>query len=207
MKRFLITAVPALLTLACIATTPTTAQMPTAEATSTPALNITSSMMETLGPLPDPETPAPGMVSVWVFFAMAGDDNMTPVPAARSVVQTDSHTELIRLTLEELLKGPTDAEKAAGMNSWFSAGTAHALSGVLENNNEYTVLFSGLNTLIPNASTSAGSQMLISQLNSTMFQFGFVGSVIYTLEGDCGAFWEWLQMGCHTVTRAEWEAG
>ncbi len=49
--------------------------------------------------------------------------------------------------------------------------------------------------------------MLLSQLDSTMFQFDFVQRVNYTLEGNCDDFWEWLQMGCHIVTRAEWEAG
>jgi spore germination protein GerM len=147
------------------------------------------------------------VVSVWVYYTMASDENMTPVPVARSVPDSDVPATLVRSTLQELMKGPTDAEKAAGLISWFSPATANDVSGVTGNNNEYTVTFTELDTLIPNASTSAGSQMLLSQLNSTMFQFDFVGSVTYTLEGNCDAFWEWLQSGCYTVTRAEWEAG
>ncbi|MBN2084015.1 MAG: GerMN domain-containing protein [Anaerolineales bacterium] len=197
-------------TLACNISTPIATDgpaVPTASILTLPAQNTQGAMptvSETWSPVQSPE---PGTVSVWVFFTMAADENMTPVPATRSVPQTDNEAVLVRSTLKELLKGPTDAEKAAGLTSWFSPATADAVAGVIGVGGEYTVDFTGLNTLIPNASTSAGSQMLMSQLNSTVFQFDFVQSVGYTLDGDCAAFWEWLQMGCHTVTRAEWEAG
>jgi len=147
------------------------------------------------------------MMSVWVFFTLAADENMTPVPAARLIPETDSPAVRVRQTLGELLKGPTDAEKAAGLTSWFSAETADTLVDVTGNNHEYTLAFTGLTTLIPNASTSAGSRMLLSQLNSTVFQFDFVDSVNCTLEGNCDDFWQWLQRDCHIVTRAEWETG
>jgi hypothetical protein len=138
---------------------------------------------------------------------MASDENMTPVPVARTVPASDIPAELVSSTLKELLRGPTDAEKDAGLTSWFSSATADALTQAVGIGGEFTVDFTGLNILIPNASTSAGSQMLLSQLNSTMFQFDFVQTVQYMLGGDCSAFWEWLQSGCHPVTRAEWESG
>jgi hypothetical protein len=153
------------------------------------------------------EPPSPGTVDVWVFYTLAADENMTPVPVARTVPDSDNDAMLVHSTLTELLKGPTDAEKAAGLTSWFSPATAGAVTGVVMDNGDFTILFTGLNAIIPNASTSAGSQMLLSQLNSTVFQFDFVQTAHYELDGDCAAFWEWLQMGCHAVTRAEWEAG
>jgi spore germination protein GerM len=205
MKRLLIAAFPMLFTLACIASTPTAGSITVVDGTPAPTLMTPSPTAEIIDTTAVVETPAEGMVNVWVFFTMAADENMTPVPAARSVPQTDNEAVLVRTTLKELLKGPTDAEKAAGLISWFSPATADAIAGVAGVGGEYTVDFTGLNTLIPNASTSAGSQMLMSQLNSTVFQFDFVQSVGYTLDGDCAAFWEWLQMGCHTVSRAEWE--
>ncbi len=205
MKRLLFAAFPMLFALACIAATPTAGPMTVVDGTPAPTLMTPSPTAENLETPAVAETPEEGMVNVWVFFTMAADENMTPVPAARSVPQTDNEAVLVRTTLKELLKGPTDAEKAAGLISWFSGATADAITGVAGVGGEYTVDFTGLNTLIPNASTSAGSQMLMSQLNSTLFQFDFVQSVGYTLDGDCAAFWEWLQMGCHTVSRAEWE--
>jgi hypothetical protein len=55
--------------------------------------------------------------------------------------------------------------------------------------------FHDLRTVIPNASTSAGSGMLLAQLDATVFQFDSVSSVVYRIEGDCEAFNEWLQFG------------
>ena len=205
MKRVLIVAFPVLFSLACIAATPTAGPNTVVGETPAPTLMTPSPTAEIIDTPAVVETPAEGMVNVWVFFTMAADENMTPVPAERYVPQTDNPAELVRTTFKELLKGPTDAEKAAGLISWFSGATAGAITGVAGVGGEYTVDFTGLNMLIPNASTSAGSQMLMSQLNSTVFQFDFVQSVGYTLDGNCAAFWEWLQMGCHTVSRAEWE--
>ena len=199
MKRLLIAILPVLPLLACMASTPAVTEAP-----ALPTGTALPTVTETRSPVQSPE---PGMMSVWVFFTMAADENLTPVPAARSVPRTDNRAVLVRATLKELLKGPTDPEKSAGLTSWFSPATVDAVAGVIGVGGEFTVDFIGLNTLIPNASTSAGSLMLLSQLNSTIFQFDFVQSVTYTLEGNCDAFWEWLQMGCHTVTRAEWEAG
>jgi hypothetical protein len=189
MKRFLIASFPMLTMLGCIASTPA----------ATPTSTLTA-------PSPTVEITAAVETNVWVFFTIAADESMTPVPVARTVPETNSHETLVLSTLKELLKGPTDAEKGKGLASWFSPATAGAAIDVVWDGDFFTVVFQGLNNLIPNASTSAGSQMLLSQLDSTMFQFDFVQSVNYTLEGNCDDFWEWLQMGCHIVTRAEWEA-
>lgn len=194
--------------LACIMATPTAGQMTlVVDGTPAPTVKTPSPTVETLDTSAVVETPVEGMMNVWVFFTMAADVNMTPVPVARTVEASDIQAVLVHLTMKELLKGPTDEEKGKGLTSWFSSATAGAASGVFGDGDIFTVDFEGLNTLIPNASTSAGSQMLMSQLNSTMFQFDFIQSVGYTLDGNCGAFWEWLQMGCHTISRAEWETG
>ncbi|MGB7536974.1 MAG: GerMN domain-containing protein [Anaerolineales bacterium] len=208
MRRIVLLTAPIWLSLACIATTPAATQ----EGPAATQTGITLVHLETDSVMPGiteaagaTQAQATGTVSVWVFFTMAADENMTPVPVARAVPETDIQASLIHSTLRELLKGPTDAEKGTGLTSWFSPATAGAASSVIGEGDFFTADFAGLNTLIPNASTSAGSQMLLSQLNSTMFQFEFVQSVTYTLGGNCSAFWEWLQSGCHTVTRAEWE--
>jgi hypothetical protein len=191
LKRLLIGFFPVLLLLGCNASIP--------DATAWPAETVTTEALA--------QSPESRMMSVWVFFTPAADENMTPVPAARTIPETDSREELLQLTLKELVKGPTDTERAKELTSWFSPVTADAVSDVVWDGDFYTVVFQGLNTLIPNASTSAGSQMLLSQLNSTVFQFDFVESVNYTLEGNCDDFWQWLQRDCHIVTRVEWETG
>jgi hypothetical protein len=62
--------------------------------------------------------------------------------------------------------------------------------------------FGDLRSVIPNASTSAGSRLL-SQLDATVFQFPTVTSVTYRIDGSCQAFGEWLQVdGCVPRTRS-----
>lgn len=167
--------------------------------------------LETESPIPvatetsaEPDAPE-GMTTVWVYYSDAS--TFLPVAVARFVPATDNQAVLVHSTLKELVKGPTEAEKNSGLYSWFSAETTGTVIGMAAAGGDFTADFTGWKTLIPNASTSAGSQILLSELNSTMFQFDFVYIVNYTLDGDCAAFWEWLQMGCHPVTRAEWEAG
>jgi hypothetical protein len=151
--------------------------------------------------------PTTDLTTVWVFFTMAGDENMTPVPVARTVRNSEDPNRLVVEAMGKLFYGPSDAEKEAGFTSWFHPAASFGWSIEVREDGDFTVDFQDLDDLIPNASTSAGSRMLLSQLNSTLFQFEVVQTVHYTLRGDCAAFWEWLQMDCHPVTRVEWEAG
>jgi spore germination protein GerM len=210
MKRLMLMTISAGVFFACTLTattalpsaaTPTATQIPPVhfETNSVPA--------DTTVPTNVPETTPPPEVDVLVYFTMADDVEMTPVPVARTIPNSDNFAVLVRATMEQLLQGPTDAEKAQGLISWFSAATAHSLTSVGSYNDVLDMDFAGWKTIIPNASTSAGSQMLLSQLNSTLFQFPSVQRVDYTLDGDCAAFWEWLQSDCHSVTRADWENG
>jgi hypothetical protein len=182
MKRFFLITIPIGVLFACTVAT-TTAVPLTATPTAT-------------------QTP-PQEISVLVYFTMSNDVEMTPVRVPRIVPNSENLAPIVHSTLEELLKGPTDAEKAQGLISWFSPTTAHSLTSVTVSGGEIAINFSGLNSIIPNASTSAGSQMLLSQLNGTVFQFPSLQNIHYSLDGDCAAFWEWLQYDCHVVTRGE----
>lgn len=110
----------------------------------------------------------------------------------------------LRTALDALLAGPTPAEREAGVESWFSKETSGALrSAQVDSAGHAVVDFDDLRAIIPNAASSAGSRLLLVELNGTVFQFPEVDSVEYRMEGSCDAFWDWLQYGCHTVTRAE----
>jgi hypothetical protein len=61
--------------------------------------------------------------------------------------------------------------------------------------------FEDLRALIPNASSSAGSALLLEELNTAVFSVEGVRSVDYLIEGSCDRFWEWLQYGCQTIDR------
>jgi len=110
----------------------------------------------------------------------------------------------LEAALKELLRGPTAEEREDGISSWFSAETAHALlSARVDSQGNAVVDFHDLASLIPAASASAGSAMLLAQLNATVFQHPPVLSVEYRVDGSCDAFWNWLQYDCQVLTRED----
>ncbi len=143
-----------------------------------------------------PQPPA-GQMVVSVFFTC--DLDASPVASYRLAPVSPG---VLRAALEELLTGPTRGEADAGLESWFSSSTATMLADVIVRDGHAVVDFHDLRPVIPNASSSAGSRVLLSQLDATVFQFSTISSVIYRIEGDCEAFNEWLQFGgCEPRTR------
>jgi hypothetical protein len=127
-----------------------------------------------------------------------------PAPVRRPIPVATPPTPPLRVALEWLVRGPTAEERAAGVQSWFSVETASVLRSVAVDSAGHAVVdFSDLRPLIPNASTSFGSTMLLQELNGTVFQFPQIRSVEYRMEGSCDLFWNWLQYGCRIVTPAE----
>ena len=109
---------------------------------------------------------------------------------------------VLRATLEALLRGPTAAEREAGLFSWFSDDTAGMLRDVrLDGSGKAIVDFRDFSRTISGASSSAGSRILLNELNRTVFQFETVRSVEYRIEGSCDAFWNWIQTECTVVER------
>lgn len=109
----------------------------------------------------------------------------------------------VEAALAALLRGPTAEERASGVTSWFSATTTGALQSVTVDSAGLAVVdFADLRELIPNAASSAGSAMLLHELNGTVFQFPGIEAVEYRIQGSCSAFWEWLQYDCQRVRRA-----
>jgi hypothetical protein len=148
---------------------------------------------------PNPASEMP----VTVFFTDEGqltagsETEVTPV--SRQVPRTSG---VLRAALEQLLAGPTDAERAQGLRSFFSEETAGMLIDVTIGPDGTAVVDLGdLRPVIPNASSSAGSGQLLAQLEATVFQFATVSAVEYRIDGSCEAFWEWLQRSCQTVAR------
>jgi hypothetical protein len=136
--------------------------------------------------------PAAGQTAIKVFYS-CGDVGRGPVAITRVVPKT---TSVLRAAVGSLLEGPSAEERAAGFTSFFSSETAGMVKGVnLSAAGAATVDFADLRPVIPNASASAGSAMLLAQLDATVFQFASVRSVVYRIDGDCEAFTEWLQIG------------
>jgi hypothetical protein len=146
------------------------------------------------GAAPDPAVSEPGATAatVEVWFERGGSP--TSVPRRVGGVPLDG-------ALRALVQGPTAEERAAGVSSWFSDSTAEVVRRVRYDSAHVTVDFRDLSDRIPGASSSAGSEALLSSLDSTVFQFPWVETVEYQLEGSCEAFWEWIQRECEVVRR------
>lgn len=123
----------------------------------------------------------------------------TPFTVYRAVPESST---VLRASLTALLAGPTAEEREAGLTSMFSASTASLLRGVTLTDGHAVVDFGDLRPVVPSASSSAGSTILLSQLDGTVFRFPTVRSAEYRIEGSCTTFTEWLQLGgCVPRTR------
>lgn len=140
-------------------------------------------------------TPDAGERVVTVYFTRGE----APVAVARAVPAERADLSAV---LEQLLAGPTAAERAQGITSWFSTATAGSLrSATVDRSGRAIVDFADLPGAIPNASSSTGSALLLQELNGTVFADPAVRSVEYRTDGSCEAFWNWLQYDCRIVVR------
>jgi hypothetical protein len=130
-------------------------------------------------------------VTAEVFFPLgdAGPECDEVLPLERTV----SSPDVLRGTLEALLEGPTAAEREEGFGGWFSQETAGLLRSARISEGVAYVDFEDFRRVIPNASASCGSALLLAQLDRTVTQFPTVDRAVYSFEGDSDAFYEWLQ--------------
>lgn len=99
----------------------------------------------------------------------------------------------LRGAMAALLQGPTHAERGGGYGGWFSARTAGRLRSASIRAGTARIDFRDLRAIIPNASTSCGSALLLAQLDRTALRFAAVKRTAYSFDGDVRAFYEWLQ--------------
>ncbi|MGZ6662937.1 MAG: GerMN domain-containing protein [Solirubrobacteraceae bacterium] len=109
---------------------------------------------------------------------------------------------VLRGALAELLRGPTAAERRLGYGGWFSRRTAGRLNSVRLSRGVAHVDFRDFRKIIPNASTSCGSALLLAQLDRTALQFPTVHRVVYSFDGSVRRFYEWLQLSPPRVASA-----
>jgi spore germination protein GerM len=155
-----------------------------------PATALLSAFAGCREPAPDTE---PDVMQVAVFFTQ----DEKPYRVER---QTPRRPDVLTATLEQLLQGPTDDERAAGIASWFSDATAGMLAGVdIDEDGHAVVDFNDFRPIISGASSAAGSAMLLGELNATVGRFEHISSVEYQLEGSCHRFWQFLQRPCEVL--------
>lgn len=141
--------------------------------------------------------PAPkdGHRNVTVYYNC--DEQVRPV--VRQVPDTPA---VLRAALLELLKGPTEGERAAGFTAFFGEATAGKLQNItLTEAGRATIDFVDFSAQVNNASTSAGSHEFLSQLHETIFGVAGVKEAVVRFEGSCDRFWNWLQRGCEVMRK------
>jgi hypothetical protein len=111
-------------------------------------------------------------------------------------------TDTLRFAIEALLAGPTAEEEAVGLHSFFSSATAGRLNGVEVRDGVAYIDFADFSRIIPNASASLGSTMLLDQIAGTVFQFDDIREAELSFDGSCAAFWNWLQRDCERLQRS-----
>ena len=135
-------------------------------------------------------------VPVKVFFPRGSPGiRCDHVVARRRLVRPPA---VLREAMSALLRGPSAAERARGYGGWFTARTAGKLRGVRILRGIAHVDFSDFRRVIPNASSSCGSALLLAQLDRTAHQFPSVRQAIYSFNGSRRAFYEWLQRAAPT---------
>ena len=143
----------------------------------------------------------PPDAEVHAYFHCAGAELEPPRPVPRGSLAADPRGRL-EAAIRGLLQGPSEVERDAGYISLFSDRTALALTSVeLGDDGVAIVDFADLRMVMNNASTSTGSQILLAQLEATVFQIPEVTAVEYRINGSCDTFWEWLQRTCEVVPR------
>ncbi len=131
------------------------------------------------------------LVPVKVFFprGKGGTDCSRVQPRLRRVVAP----AVLAGAMRSLLAGPTAAERRLGYGGWFSGRTAGLFRSARIRNGIAYVDFRDFSKLIPNASSSCGSALLLAQLDRTATQFRTVRRAVYSFDGSRRAFYEWLQ--------------
>jgi len=147
-----------------------------------------------------------GTLAVTIYFGNS-DLNLNiqdcslvyPVVRLVSAVETagdEPGIATVKAALEELLAGPTEAETEQGYVSMFSSQTASMLKNVRVEGATAYVNLADARQVIPSAGTSCGSQAFLAQVRRTVQGVLPVERVLYAMEGDPAAFYEWLQVGC-----------
>ena len=92
--------------------------------------------------------------------------------------------------LTQLLIGVTPDEAAVGMTSAFSAYTAGTLRDVVIESGVATLDFAAGFAAAPNLSTSSASEVVVRQIEATVFQFPEVIGIEFAIEGERWCLWE-----------------
>lgn len=125
----------------------------------------------------------------------ASAPTVTPTTTAAATTGDAAVERALRAALDERVRGAA-AQVDSLEFSWFSGATADIIRSVsVDADGRAVVDFVDLRAVLPNASSSAGSEALLRELNATVFGVAGVRAVEYRMAGSCEVLGEWLQYG------------
>lgn len=137
-------------------------------------------------------TPGGAVIRVKIFLprGAAGTECDRVLPVSRLV----RPPAVLTGSMRALLAGPTASERQRGYGGWFAAKTSGKLRSVRISRAVAFVDFHDFRRIVPGASSSCGSALLLAQLNRTATQFPTVRRAVYSFDGNRRVFYEWLQL-------------
>lgn len=110
-------------------------------------------------------------------------------------------------TLEQLVKGPTNAEGDLGFRSVFTIADSSAIDSASLSAGEAVIDFVSLPE-VSGLAPSDDAAFFVANLNANVFQFATINSVEYRIDGSCAAFWAHVGLGtgCRVIARENFEA-
>jgi spore germination protein GerM len=127
---------------------------------------------------------------VQIFLGTGDPNDCASVTAVERRVEGEATLEK---AMRALVSGPTQDERARGLGGWFGEPTRDVLISARIADGVAEVDFKDLRPVIPNASSSCGSALLLAQLDGTAKQFEEVERTLYSIDGNTPTFYEWLQ--------------
>jgi len=141
--------------------------------------------------------PTQGMTKAKVYFSKGAEMDCNLVYGVeRANVNPSDYASVLR----ELFRGPTTNELSEGYSSFFSNQTVDSVIDVDIVGSRAYVNLKDIRALIPNASSSCGSQSLLSQMDTTLKQDGTITESVYAIDGKPRDFYEWLQYDCPDIS-------
>ena len=148
--------------------------------------------------------PVDGSRVVRLFYACG--DPAEPTGDTWVYRQVPAEGEILTLTMEQFVAGPTPEERADGFRSVFSPATSDAVISVAEDAGHVVVDLRDLGPL-PSLRVGGGGAQFLAGLNNSLFQHDKIVTVEYRVAGSCDAFWAYLgSTECLLIDRAVWEA-
>lgn len=108
----------------------------------------------------------------------------------------DNVSDLGQIYLDELLQGPTIEEREAGFVPHILTNKDLIWRTFVQRDNIVYINWPDFRQVIPNATTSCGSQAFLAPIEKTMQELPRADYVVHAINGDPRAFYEWMQLSC-----------